>query len=307
VTGPEPRLASAPVSWGVWERTVGRDDLIPPEQLLEAVRSLGYTAIELGPPGYFGADHDAVRTRLEAFELQLVGAFVPLHLADGELFRADLLELARTLEVLRDWPGAVALLADAGTPERFAAAGRPEELRRTALSGSGLDAAAARLGRAAEQCREAGVPAALHPEVGSYVESRAEIETFLGAIEAELLGFCLDTGHTLIGGADPLALAHDWSDRLRHLHLKDVSGPLLASVRAGELDVETAWERGLFCPFGEGEVDLAGLLALPDVKSFSGFIVLEQDRIAVRVDDLESVRSGEQQNLSFVRELISRP
>jgi inosose dehydratase len=303
-----PRLASAPVSWGVWERTVDRDDLVPPEQLLEAVRSLGYPAIELGPPGYFGADHDAVRTWLGGFELQLVGAFVPLHLADDGLFRADLAELARTLEILRGWPGAVALLADAGTPQRFAAAGRPEELRRTALRGSSLEAATARLRRAAEQCREAGVLAALHPEVGSHIESQAEIEAFLVRVEAELLGFCLDTGHTLIGGADPLALARDWSDRLRHIHLKDVSGPLLASVRAGELDVERAWERGLFCPFGEGEVDLAGLLALPVVNSFSGFIVLEQDRVAVRVDDLESVRRVEHQNLAFVRELVtSRP
>jgi len=47
------RLASAPVTWGVWERTVGRDDLVPPELLLETMRGLGYTATELGPPGYF--------------------------------------------------------------------------------------------------------------------------------------------------------------------------------------------------------------------------------------------------------------
>ena len=31
------RLASAPCTWGVWERTVDRDDLIPPDVLLKTV------------------------------------------------------------------------------------------------------------------------------------------------------------------------------------------------------------------------------------------------------------------------------
>ena len=291
-----PRLASAPVSWGVWERTVDRDDLVPPDLLLEAVRSLGYRAIELGPVGYFGADGAAVRDRLDRFGLELVGAFVPLRLADAD---EDLQELGQTIELLRGWPSAVVLLADAGTPERFAAAGRPAELRRTTLAGDALDAAAARLATAAERCRAAGLAAALHPEVGSYVEAPAEIEAFLERVDPTLLGLCLDTGHTLIGGGDPRALARDFAGRLTHVHLKDVSGAHLRLLRAGELDVETAWEQGLFCPFGEGEVDLDGVLS--QLESFPGWLVAEQDRVAVRADDLAAVRAVEERNLAFVR------
>jgi inosose dehydratase len=284
------KLASAPVSWGVWERTVARHDLVAPEQLLEAVRWLGYRAIELGPLGYFGADRESVRALLGRFELELVGAFVPLQLSEDDDFR----DLAATIEILRGWP-AVVLLADAGTPERFAAAGRPDELRRTALRGAALDRAVARLASAADRCRDAGLPAALHPEVGSYVEAPAEIETFLERVDIDL---CLDTGHTLIGSGDPLELAREWRERVRHVHLKDVSGPLLARLRAGELDVEAAWEQGLFCPFGEGEVDLDAVLA--ELEGFPGWLVLEQDRVAVRPKDLEAVRQVEQRNLAFV-------
>jgi inosose dehydratase len=299
-----PRLAAAPVSWGVWERTVDRDDLAPPDLLLENIASLGYTAIELGPAGYFGADADSVGAELRGIGFELVGAFVPLRLSDDDGFRVDLDELDRVLAILRSWPDAVALLADAGTPERFAAAGQPDELRRTALQGDAFDAASARLERAAERCADAGVTAALHPEVGSFAEAPAEVEAFLGRIDPELLGVCLDSGHTLIGGGDPVELARDWHDRLRHVHLKDVASEQLARVRAGKLDVERAWEQGLFCPFGEGEVDLRGLLALPELASFPGWIVLEQDRIAVRADDLPDVRAVEERNLEFVRALI---
>ena len=101
-------------------------------------------------------------------------------------------------------------------------------------------------------------------------------------------------------------LARDWADRLLHVHLKDVSGPLLARLRAGEVDVEKAWGEGLFCPFGEGEVDLPGLLALPELEAFEGWVVLEQDRIAVRSDDLPAVRAVEQRNLEVVQSLVAR-
>jgi inosose dehydratase len=297
------RLASAPVTWGVWERTVDRDDLAPPELLLDNVRSLGYHAIELGPLGYFGSDAESVHELLGRYALELVGAFVAFQLTDEQGFEQDLDELRRVLEVLMPWPAAVALLADAGTPERFAAAGRPDELRRTALRGAAFAAAAARLARAAELCGEAGVATALHPEVGSYAESPAEVEAFLERVD---LGVCLDTGHTLIGGGDPRALAQDWADRLLHVHLKDVSGSLLARLRAGEVDVETAWEAGLFCPFGQGEVDLPGVLALPELECFDGWVVLEQDRIAVRAEDVPAVRAVEQRNLEVVQSLVAR-
>jgi len=46
------RLASAPVTWGVWERTTDGDDLIAAGPLLETVAGLGFHGIELGPPGY---------------------------------------------------------------------------------------------------------------------------------------------------------------------------------------------------------------------------------------------------------------
>ena len=110
-------LATAPVTWGVWERTVERDDLVPPADLLAAATSLGYGAIELGPPGYLGTDAASVRQTLEPFGVALVGAFVLLHLGDESAFEADLSELERAVAILAEVGSSpVVLLADAGTP-----------------------------------------------------------------------------------------------------------------------------------------------------------------------------------------------
>lgn len=301
------RLASAPVSFGVWERTVERGDLVPAERLVDAVCSLGYDALELGPPGYLGADAAAVRERLERRGLALAGAFCPLRLADEAAFAADLAELERTLGLLAGWPEAVCLLADVGSPERARVAGRPAELARTTLAGAELRSAAGRLARAAERCAEAGLPAALHPEAGGYVEAPAEVAAFLELVEPELLGLCLDTGHALVGGGDPVELAEAYASRIRHVHLKDVDGALLARVRAGELDLDAAWDAGIFCPFGRGSVDLAAVLAALGAAGYRGRLVLEQDRVAVTGEDLERVRAEESANRAFICDLLAAP
>src|SRR5205807_6226479 len=116
--------------------------------------------------------------------------------------------------------GGIVLLADAERPERIAIAGRPDELARDGLSPTELDGAAARLERAAELCRERGLKAALHPHAATYVETPAETDAILD--RAPGLGLCIDTGHTVVAGGDPLEQLKRHAGRLAHVHLKDV-------------------------------------------------------------------------------------
>lgn len=295
------RLASAPVTWGVWERTVDRPDLIPPERMLETVRGLGYAGIELGPPGYLGTGGEAVAAAVAPYGLELVGGFAPLHVAEEEAFRADLaLWLDPVVDVLlATGARGPVVLAGAETEERLAAAGRPEEQRRAALSPDAFARALERLNEAVERCRSRGVPVVFHHHAATEVETPDEIERFLAGTD---VGICFDTGHAVVGGGTAVEVARLCGSRIEHLHLKDVDGPLLERVRRGELDLEQAWDGGLFCPFGEGVVDFAAVLALPELASFDGWTVLEQDRVAVRVDDLDAVRAVEQGNLAVVTE-----
>ena len=80
---------------------------------------------------------------------------------------------------------------------------------------------------------------------------------------------------------------------------------LLGRVRSGEVTLEQAWAHGIFCAFGAGMVDVRGVLALPELQDFEGWIVLEQDRVAVRVEGLSAVRQVEEGNLRYVREALA--
>jgi inosose dehydratase len=296
------RLATAPVSWGIWEQTIHRRDLVPPRPLLETVTAMGYRALETGPPGYLAPNGASAVELIEPFGVELVATFLPLRLDDEDGFRADLDELDRTAEVLAAAGGGIVLLADAERPARAAVSGRPAAMARHALSGQELDRAGERLDRAAARCAERGLSAALHPHAATYIESPDEVEAIL---ERTSLPLCIDTGHAVVGGGDPLDLVGRHGDRLAHIHLKDVDGAVLERLRAGEIDMDEAWAAGIFCPFGEGVVPLAQFLAEPRVRGLDGYAVLEQDRMAVTVDDLPAVREVEQQNLQRVQEWLA--
>jgi inosose dehydratase len=305
-TAAERRLATAPVSWGVWELTIDRTDLLPREAMLDCAASLGYSAIELGPIGYFGFDQGEVEATLSRASMQLAGAFVELHLTDDRSSESDRDLLEQTLDVLVGAAGdPPLLLADAGSPERLSAAGRIGELRRTALRGQALRAAVDRLRRAAERARARGAPVAFHPHAATYFETPYEVQELLELTREDELGICLDTGHTVIGGGDPLELADLCSSRLAHVHLKDVEERLLRQLREGAVDMEQAWEQGIFCPFGEGLVDLPGVISSPAVRDYAGTLVLEQDRMHVTVADLPRVRETERENRRRVLQWIA--
>jgi inosose dehydratase len=267
------RLATAPVSWGVWERTTGRDDLVPAELLLETVRGLGYDAIELGPPGYLSP------AALAAHGLVLVGGFAPLRYENAAAYEEDLaLWLAPIVDVLleTDVQGPVVL------------AGAENGATPTAPF---FD----RLNDAVERCRARGVPVVFHHHAGTAIETPEQIESLLAHTD---VGICFDTGHALVGGGDPLEVAQMCAGRIEHVHLKDVDPALLVRVRAGELPLDRAWEDGIFCPFGEGAVDFAAVLEQLD--GYDGWTVLEQDRVVVRPADVPAVRAVEERNRRVV-------
>lgn len=293
------RLATAPVSWGIWEHTIDRTDLIPPRRLLETATELGYAAIESGPPGYLAESGAAAVELIRPFGVEIVATFLPLRLDNAEWFAADLAALDQTTEVLAATGDGLVILADAERPERAQASGQPERLRATRWSEATFDLAAEHLEIARLRCADRGLRASFHPHAASYVESPEEIDMLLARTPPEL-GLTLDTGHTVVGGGDPIEIVRRYADRLVHLHLKDVDRAVLDRLRAGIVDMDEAWEEGIFCPFGEGVVPLQEFMGIDEVRSLDGYAVLEQDRMFVTVDDLPAVRAVEAQNLSRI-------
>jgi len=270
--------------------------------VLDAIQQAGYAGIDLGPPGYLGNGAE-LRTRLESRGLHLAGGYLAMPFSEPARMPAATDELRGLLDVfdgVRD-SGSVPVrptLADAGSAARRRTPGRAHDDRSLSLDAAGWSDFAEGITRAAGLCRERGYEPTFHHHGASYIETREEIEEMLRRTD---VGLCLDTGHMVLGGGDPLRAATDWSGRINHLHLKDVRRSVIDRVIAREGLMIDFWREGAFCPLGDGDLDIDGILQAIRGAGFSGWIVVEQDMLP-RPDESSSRAARDQRrNRDYLR------
>lgn len=257
------RIAGAPISWGVSEVS-GWGHQMPLGTVLAQMREAGLAATEFGPDGFLP---DAPRDKaavLAEHGLAAVGGFVPVVLHESGHDPRP--------EVDRAIDGFVAAGADSLV--LAAATGAEGYDVRPELDADQWSVLLRRLDELAAHAAERGIAASLHPHVGTIVEQRDEVDRVLDGSSVPL---CLDTGHLLVGGADPRDLSRSAVDRIAHAHLKDVDGALAERVVAGSVPFSDAVSQGLFQPLGAGDVDVAGILDDLSAAGYTGWYVLEQD------------------------------
>jgi len=108
------------------------------------------------------------------------------------------------------------------------------------------------------------------------VENTADVAQVL---QGSSIGLTLDTGHLLIGGVDPVALAVDHTARIRHTHLKDVDAAWAKRVQSGEVTYTDAVRGGMYRPLGAGDIDITTIVGTLEKSGYDGWYVLEQDTI----------------------------
>ncbi|MEV0414338.1 TIM barrel protein [Streptomyces sp. NPDC050448] len=259
------RIAAAPISWGVCE-VPGWGHQMPPARVLGEMRELGLRATEFGPDGFLPAGPDERLAVLGAHGMRAVGGFVPAVLHDPEV---DPLPAVRA---------ALSTFAacSADTLVLAAATGRDGYDSRPGLGADGWRTLLTRLDTITAVAREHGITAALHPHVGTMVERADEVLRVLDGSDVPL---CLDTGHLLVGGTDPLALAHRATDRIAHVHLKDVDASAAEQVRDGRLGYTCAVAAGMYRPLGQGDARIAELVGVLESSGYDGWYVMEQDAV----------------------------
>jgi inosose dehydratase len=109
------------------------------------------------------------------------------------------------------------------------------------------------------------------------VETRAELETLFSLTDPKALGLCVDAGHLVYGGADPVEVVETYGPRVWYVHIKDVNPGILARSTQNGLGFLGALRSYIFCGLGQGCVELRRFMdALRNVR-FSGWMVIEQD------------------------------
>ncbi len=257
------RLAGAPISWGACE-VPGWGIMPSANRVLAEMAELGLRGTELGPPGFLPDDPASIDELLTRNGLELVGGFVALVLHEPDL--AATIDEARKTATLIARAGGEMFVVGVVQDMQWSP---PQELdddgwTRLAQNLSEIDALVA----------GQGLTLALHPHAGTLIENAEQVER---AIEAVDVGWCLDTGHLTIGGADPVEFASRHGDRVVHVHLKDVDAKIAADYRAGRQSLVDATRSGLFLPLGQGGARVAEVIGALQAHGYDRWLVLEQD------------------------------
>ena len=271
-------IANAPVSYGAFELTVGIMPGVPDgATVLDEVAAAGYAGIDLGPLGYFGYGEELADS-LKGRGLGLAGGFFELPFSDTKKMSSAIHDLDSLLDVFDAVRGNDGLkprptLADIGSDLRRSRPGQAVVDRSLGFDREGWKRFADGVEMAVALCRERGYEPTFHPETGTYVEAPWEIEKVL---ELTSINLCLDTGHLLLGGGDPVRAMGDWRERINHLHLKDARRAVVDAIVRESAPLSEIWRRKAFCRLGDGDLDVDGVLE-GIREGYSGWIVVEQD------------------------------
>ena len=259
------RVAGAPISWGVCE-VPGWGHQLDAGRVLSEMREVGLRATEFGPDGFLPDAPAAKAATLAEHGLAAVGGFVPVVLhEDGH---DPLPGVDRALDGFLAAGAGVLVLAAASGTDGYDARPELDERDWKRLLGN--------LDRLSDQAAGRSVQACLHPHVGTMVETADDVSRVLDGSSVPL---CLDTGHLLIGGSDPVALAAKETDRIVHAHLKDVDRAWAERVQFGGTTYTEAVAAGMYRPLGEGDVDIAAIVTTLERSGYDGWYVMEQDTV----------------------------
>ncbi len=295
------RIANAPCSWGALEFDPSAHERLSGtspsgERVLAEMREAGYAATELGDWGFLPTQPEELRHLLDAHDLPLLGAFVPVALAHPEAHAAGIDEACKVgslLAALNEEAFVVLADANGSDSERTRCAGRIE--LHQSLGPDRWDVFAGGATAVAEAVRErCGLRTAFHFHCAGFVETATEVDALLRRTDPELLGLCFDTGHWTYGGGDPVEGLRKHADRIWHVHFKDCHPEVAFEARRQGWDYFEAVGRGVFCELGQGAVDFPGVVDELRRQGYHGWAVVEQDVLPGLGTPLESARRNRQ-------------
>jgi inosose dehydratase len=266
------RAGFAPITWNNEDLQAELGPAVPYTAVLDEVCATGYAATELGDG--FPRDPSELRAALDARGLALPSAWCGLRFFDVS-DDADLNHTRGICTLLKAVGASFVNLADQGTPERKAFAGRADEAPQ--LSSSEWDALAERVSQAARVARDVGLQPLFHAHAGTWVETRADLEELLRRIPAAELKLVWDVGHAIYGGIDPIDVVRSHPDRIAYVHLKDVDGIVLDELRRQCLGFDDGIRRRVFTELGRGLLDVPALLQALREIDYDGWLMVEQD------------------------------
>jgi inosose dehydratase len=213
---------------------------------LRDIAEVGYHGTELfdGNLAEFENEPEVLLTALRDSGLELVSVYTGANFIYDEILDDELFKIERAALLAKEF-GASRLVVGGG-------AKRPDGPKHDDFKkvGRGLD-------MTADIARAHGLESSYHPHLGTISET---LDGFHQIMDNCSIGFCPDTAHLVASGIDPVDAIERYGERLKHVHLKDLSQ-----------------ETGQFTPLGDGDIDFPAVLEAIRKTNYDSWLMVELD------------------------------
>ena len=249
---------------------------IPFEQIVSEMALAGFDGCSRGH--LYPSDPKVLKKELDMRDLKLSEPWVSTYFTINGMYEKTLQDFDKELQFLQDMQSGDMVLAELGGTSHVLpialVANAPkftdDQWKRL---GDGLNT----LG---EKAKCQGVNMCYHHHMGTGVMTPEDIARLDEATDPDLVSLCLDTGHLHFAGGNCLDFIECYSERIKHVHLKNIRQDVMNYSLENGLSFKESILKGVFTVPGDpaGCIDFAAILQALAARKFKGWLVVEAEQ-----------------------------
>ena len=279
------KLGIAPIAWSNDDMPeLGGDTSL--EQCLSEASQAGFIGIESG--GKFPKKSEELIPKLKEFNLSLCSGWYGANLRKNSI-EEEKQSIEAQLKLFKECNAPCIVFAEVsgsiqGDPNRKLST-RPQMEKEEAEKYYN------KISEMGKYLEDQGMPLAYHHHMGTVIETEEDTIRLLENTH-ESVKLTLDTGHMLFAKGESLKILNNFSERVIHMHCKDIRKKVLENSLKNDLSFRGAFLEGAFTVPGDGCIDYKPLFDVLKKINYSGWLVVEAEQDPAKANPLEYAKIG---------------
>ena len=279
------KLGVAPIAWSNDDMPeLGGETTL--EQCLHEARKAGFTGIESG--GKFPKNSDELIPKLNKENLSLCSGWYGAQLLVNTA-KDEFSLMKNQLKLFKDCKSPCMVFAEITNSIQ----GDPNTplSKRPKLSKDDWNKLVLRINEISKMMIDENMPLAYHHHMGTVIETEDETSRLMEST-IDSVKLLIDTGHMLFAQGNSIKLINKFSEKLIHVHCKDIRKVVLEESLKNDSTFRQAFLDGAFTVPGDGCIDYKPFLKVLKDKNYSGWLVVEAEQDPSKANPFEYAKKG---------------
>tara|TARA_E500000178_G_scaffold347065_1_gene399713 strand:- start:1501 stop:2400 length:900 start_codon:yes stop_codon:yes gene_type:complete len=279
------KLGVAPIAWSNDDMPeLGGDTSL--EQCLEEASKAGFTGIESG--GKFPKNSKELLPKLKKEKLKLCSGWYGAQLLKNTP-KEEFNLMRNQLNLFKDCNAPCMVFAEVTDSVQ----GNPSIplSKRPKLNEEDWKKFIFRIDELSKMMIDEGMPLAYHHHMGTVIETESETSRLIESTN-DNVKLLIDTGHMLFAKGNSIKLAKNFSEKLIHVHCKDIRKNVLNNSLKNDSTFRQAFLDGAFTVPGDGCIDYKPFLKVLKDNNYEGWLVVEAEQDPSKANPFEYAKIG---------------